>query len=377
MLTCHNCGRTVPSGTFCGVCGAELGRANRSGARRHNAFAADPSEHAFRLSVVTTLLPHLPHRRTRPFRIALGVSAGLLLLLGLLRLTGPAVAAATILVPLLYLIYVYEVELYEDRPFLVVGLAVALGIVFGIPWALVVGPFLTETQILASAQGLEPGRVLLAAVLLPLLAQLLMLASALVLYWAAKFTEALDGFAFGIAGALGFTFITTLFELLPDIQHGLSAGGPSIVNAFYIFERGMLVPLINASTTGLIAGALWLRPGRPKDASSVPTWTVAVGTAVAIAAGVQILLAVSSLLVASALMRFAIYVLVAVALLIWVRVAIHHMLLIEAADVTVGPLLPCSHCHRVVHRMAFCPNCGVATRATPKTGLGRRAVPVG
>ena len=56
-----------------------------------------------------------------------------------------------------------------------------------------------------------------------------------------------------------------------------------------------------------------------------------------------------------------------------VRVAIHHMLLAEAVDVPEGPILPCTHCRRLVPRMAFCPHCGIATRATPKVGAGRDA----
>ena len=93
--------------------------------------------------MISTLLPHLPHRRTAPFRVVLGASLVLLAALGLLRLTGPAIAVAVLAVPLLYLIYLYEVEVYEDEPVLLIGATFAVGLVLGIPWALITGPQVT------------------------------------------------------------------------------------------------------------------------------------------------------------------------------------------------------------------------------------------
>jgi hypothetical protein len=66
----------------------------------------------------------------------------------------------------------------------------------------------------------------------------------------------------------------------------------------------------------------------------------------------------------------AVYVLIAGLLLLWARLAIHFMLLAEAEDAAVGPMLPCCNCNRVVPRMAFCPHCGIATGSTPKIGTG-------
>jgi hypothetical protein len=66
-------------------------------------------------------------------------------------------------------------------------------------------------------------------------------------------------------------------------------------------------------------------------------------------------------------------VIVAAVLMLLARIVIHHMLLVEAVTPEIGPYMPCSHCHHIVPRMAFCPVCGVATRATPKTGSGRTA----
>src|SRR6266550_4238879 len=152
-VLCHACGREVPAGEYCGVCGARLADPTRRGIRRLDAYAANPGEHVLSLSVITTLFPHLPHRRTAPFRIAVVLTAAMLFGLGLARLTGPAVAAASLMVPLLYLLYLYEVEVYENEPVWVVALTFLLGAALGIPWALTTGPITADQVLLNLTQG--------------------------------------------------------------------------------------------------------------------------------------------------------------------------------------------------------------------------------
>lgn len=364
MITCHVCDREVPAGEFCGACGAHLPSETKAAARRWHAYAADPSEHVLQFNVISTLLPHLPHRRTAPFRIALLVTAALLVALGLLRLTGAAVATAALAVPCLYLLYLYEVDVYEDEPVWVIGWTLLVGSVLGIVWAFLSGPFVTQTLILNVGQGPHLGPVVLAGVLVPLVAQLLMLGGAVVIYLTRpRFKEALDGFTFGAAGALAFTFWTTVINLFPELRDGLISQTPPLPNALEIVQRGLLVPFLNASTTGLIAAALWVHR---KPLLRAAHWTSWRRTSVVMAAALQVGLGLLSILVDNTGVTFAIYLLAVIGLLLWVRIALHFMLLAEAGSVEIGPDLPCSHCHHVVPRMAFCPHCGIATRATPK-----------
>lgn len=372
MITCHVCGREVPGGEFCGACGAHLPSETKVAARRWHAYAADPSEHVLQFNVISTLLPHLPHRRSAPFRIALLLTAVLLVALGLLRLTGAAVATAALAVPCLYLLYLYEVEVYEDEPVWVLGWTLLLGSVLGIGWAFLSGPLVTQTLILNVSQGPDLGAVILAGVIVPLVAQLLMLGGALAIYVTRpRFKEALDGFTFGAAGALAFTFWTTVINLFPELRDGLISQTPPLANALEIVQRGLLIPLLNASTTGLIAASLWAHRKPVPRAAHWSSWRK---TSVVIAAALQVGLGLLSILVQNPGFTFAIYLLSVAGLLLWVRIALHYMLLAEAVSVEIGPDLPCSHCHHVVPRMAFCPHCGIATRATPKRsseGLAR------
>lgn len=371
LATCGSCGNSVPEGEFCGACGTVLGGTGSAPATRGDHFAANPAESVLHLSVISTLLPHLPHHRTGAYRVGLLLLAAGFVVLGALRLTGPGIAFAAAAVPALYLLYLYEAEVYEDQPGPVIGATVALGLLLGIPWAIVVAPVVTQAQVFGTGQPLGAGQVVLVGVVIPLAAQALMLAGAMVLYVTHRFlSESLDGFTFGAAAALGFTLSTTVVELLPQLQQGLVSSVALDTSLVQELVRGLALPLLNASTTGLVAGALWLAR-RPQRGKSVRSWATSPVSALLVAALAQVGLGLANLLIRDPIVVGLLYVAVVVVLLVWVRVAIHHMLLAEAVDVVVGPDLVCSHCHREVPRMAFCPHCGVASMSTPKHGAGR------
>src|SRR6202051_3434477 len=132
LVLCPHCAMTVPEGDFCGHCGAHLATASAS--RRH-AFAAVPSESVAHLSIVTTLFPHLTHRRGGAFRWSLLGGSGLVVVLALLHLFAPATSVAVFLLPALYLLYLYEIEVYEDEPWLVIGVTMVAGAVLGFLFA--------------------------------------------------------------------------------------------------------------------------------------------------------------------------------------------------------------------------------------------------
>jgi len=75
VMRCPACQTNVPAGAFCGTCGAQLSASHgaRSSLLRPAAYAAAPGEHVLRLSVASSLFPHLPHRSRAPFRVALVV----------------------------------------------------------------------------------------------------------------------------------------------------------------------------------------------------------------------------------------------------------------------------------------------------------------
>src|SRR5712672_1244062 len=117
-MHCGVCDTDVPAGAFCGTCGAHLSaqRGNGRGVLRPGAYAAAPGEHVLRLSVASSLFPHLPHRSRAPFRVALAVIVLTLIALAFLRWQAPLIAVSALGLPLLFLLYLHETDIDDDLP---------------------------------------------------------------------------------------------------------------------------------------------------------------------------------------------------------------------------------------------------------------------
>ena len=125
MTTCPSCGQQVPEGSFCVRCGARLAEGDRRG------FAAAPNQRPFVPRVISTLFPQLPRHDTRGFEAMLVVGVLIVLGLGVAGLYPVAVIAAAMLVPIITVVYLYDVDVYEDEPFRVVAFTMAWGALAG------------------------------------------------------------------------------------------------------------------------------------------------------------------------------------------------------------------------------------------------------
>ena len=358
LVTCPHCGSVVPAGEYCGHCGAHLAAGDR---RRTHSFAASPTEQVAHVSIITTLFPHLPHRRGAPFRMALIAGGAVVLLLAAFHLFAFATVAAVLVLPVLYLIYLYEVEVYESEPWLVTGATMAVGAVLGFAAAYVFGGSVAARLI----TGDQAGVLVLAALVIPVVGQALMLAGPLFLYaFRDRFREPLDGLTFGAASALGFTLAGTLTQFWPLLDGPLVGTGSTLDWAVRLTRAGLLVMLVNACTTAGVTASMWMqrydrrRSGRP--------WWSSVPAAAAVAFGVQLALGWVAVVAHDLAVDVGVLVVAAVALLLYVRLVIHDALLVEGAEHQIGPDSVCPECHHVVPAMAFCPNCGAARSAAPK-----------
>jgi RsiW-degrading membrane proteinase PrsW (M82 family) len=365
LVVCPHCGSTVPGGDFCGHCGAHL---TRDSVRRTHAFAAVPSQGVAHLSIITTLFPHLPHRRGGPFRLGLIAGAALVIVLAALHLFALATVAAVSVLPVLYLMYLYEVEIYETEPWLVIGATMIIGALLGVAFTTSTGGDLSQLLLTGDVET----AFVLAGIAIPVVAQLLMLAGPLFLYlFRGRVREPLDGLTFGAASALGFSLASSLTAFWPVLAGPLVATGSPVDWALRLTRAGLLVELVNASTTAVVAAALWLhrydrrRSNRPFQSSLL--------AAVVLAFGVQVVLGMIAFAVQDLIVDVAILAVAAAALLLYLRLVIHDALLVEGAEHEIGPDAPCPECHRVVPTMAFCPACGAARAAASKQGRPRLA----
>jgi hypothetical protein len=123
----------------------------------------------------------------------------------------------------------------------------------------------------------------------------------------------------------------------------------------------------------LIGAALWFR--RPENTEhqhpgAVRLVLVSFATAVLL---VYVSLGLVDVSRMGQWLMLALYVAVAVVALMALRLGLHLALLHEAHDEIAAdePLL-CSHCGHIVPDMAFCPACGVATRASSRSSRALR-----
>jgi hypothetical protein len=371
-MRCQHCGRETPSGHYCAYCGAHLSaQAPHAPRQRVHAFAANPNEHVYHPGIVSTFFPHLSPRRTHQVRWVLLGGLAVIVLVGLGRIVPVAIVAAALLVPVLYLLYFYDVQIYEDEPLPVLAFTFALSAGLGAAMSVLFFPIIRSLY--RPVFGPKPEYVLLTGVALPLLGQALMLVGPLLLFFfRRRFDEVLDGLAFGVASGLGFAAAQSIVYSWLLIAGPLQQAGPATSWALPLLRIGLLTPLVDAATTGLICAALWLRRD-PEPAARALGPLASVPLALLVAALGQVIPAIGVDLLGGAIVDLFWYGGVLLALILVMRHVLHVGLLAKARTLGHGGTLRCPHCFHEVPDVPFCPHCGLAMRSTPRRG--RRPLP--
>ena len=371
-MQCEACGAEVPVGAFCGSCGAQRGDGRAW--LRIGAYAGAPREQALRLSVASSLFPHLPHRSRTPFRVGLAVLFLVLIGGALLQWQAPLIAISALGFPLLFVLYLREADVHRDLPIRSLVLTAGLGAGLGVGWALLTGTIVAESYDVPLGAGESHWHALLQGLAISTAAAALMLLPAMAArLLPAPSRESLDGFVIGALGAIGFTAAATLTRLAPQIATGPTAperpAGGLLVQAGI---QGVAMPLTAAAMGGLVGAALWFSPatdsGRHRRSR-----VIAVVASVLVALAVYAIVGLFDIAPLLQGWHFGLHILVAVFALLIVRIGLQAALLNEAQDeMSAGEYLLCPHCEHVVSDMAFCPNCGVAARAASRTSRAER-----
>ena len=313
-------------------------------------------------AVFTTLFPHLGHQKIHEFRWAFIVGLAGILILYIAGLITAAILVATFLVPVLYLIYLYEAQVYRDEPATVLGFTIGGGVVLGLVVTVIeralYNPYANVGNPLRGA-GLSIAALLFVGLLVPVVQEVVKPLPALLLPNRADFPETVDGLVFGIAAGLGFSVAESLVAF-----SGALTGLPARLDPgnwiFDLTTLAVLQPLLQGSATGIIVAAIWrYRRGRLGQ-RELGGLGVAVLAHVAFALGTQVL---KDALV-SPLFVLVWQALLVGALLVYVRYLLHHALLEEAAHMGYAETV-CPNCHMHIVASGFCPNCGMALTAAP------------
>jgi hypothetical protein len=332
--------------------------------------------------VASSLFPHLPHRSRTPLRVGLGIVLVALVVFSALRWQAAEIAVGALGLPLLFHIYLQESDVYDDLPVRTLVPTAVLAVGLGVGWALLAGPVVARSHQVALGAAMTGGRVFREGLAIPLGGAVLMLVPALVVRVLRPPTrESLDGFLIGSLGAIGFTAAATLTWLAPQLATGPVAhhrpAGELFVEAGI---QGVAMPLTAAAVGGLFGAALWFTRGANSQRHrGRALGALLPGLVVMVVLVVYAALGLVDVVPRPEGLQLGVHLGITVLAVLALRIGLQAALLHEAHDQSnpTEPLL-CPHCGHVVPDMAFCPSCGVATRASSRSSrtARRRARPV-
>ena len=363
-MVCRACETEVPDGDFCGRCGA-----SRDGARgrlRLRAYAAAPNEHTLLPSIASSLFPQLPRRARTPFRIGLILLFIAVTAFAVLRWQAPLVTVGALGLPILFLMYLRESEIDDDQPRSTLWVTAVMGGALGVAWSYEADSIVVDAYALSLSQEYDDASSvsdILFVLAFPLSFAVLMLIPEVVIRLVRPgIRESLDGFVLGALSAISFTAASTLTQLAPSFSTGVTAGDVSIDT--FLVQAGIqvvAVPLTSAALGGLVGVTLWFRR------------RLSMAVSVLVTLGLYALMGVMDLYGFALLVQLAGYLLITALALIALRIGIQAALMDEELDLPdTTETLTCPQCDEVVPEMAFCPNCGVAARASSRSSRAKR-----
>ncbi len=377
---CPACGGDVPAGMFCGRCGARLAprRGDRPAWLRPSAFCVAPNESVFRPSPASSLLPHLSALTRTPLNVGVLVIVAALAILAQAQLPGGLITVAALGLPLLLSIYWWRAGVLAGLPRWAVGLTAVLAIGIAIGWVVLTDDLVVRQAGSAFDAGSAGRRVLRDGFGVAEGGALLMLVPAVIvrLLWRSR-RESLDGFVIGVLSALLFTSTATLTRLAPQLLTAPVARNEPV--RWLMFEaavRGVAVPITAACAGGLVGAALWFtrtkqagRPGRLAVA-------FAVGLCATVVLAVYALVGRADIEGVTQWVVLSWHIAMAIVALIALRVGVQLALLHERQDPYPEGHLRCPNCRTLQPAMAFCPDCGAATRAGVRVAASPAPGPV-
>jgi hypothetical protein len=382
-MNCHNCGTEVPeSARYCHRCGADE-RVEGGDAKRRSAYAVHPGEPVVSFNLVSSLMPLATGGVPQTYKFAFAVGVLVPVVAAVLGYLAFAFAAAAVVVPTAYMLYLYDVNEWEDQPVpVVIGTVVVAGLLalgFTYLWREVLLP----TQLIGrgadGASTIDGERLLIYGLVVPIGAMLLAQVGATFLASRDKFDDLIDGLTFGVAAGAAYAAVETLViqRMLFTTGLGTQDNPDAALWASLVLNDAMVKPVIYGAAAGIAVAAFSgvnEGPGR----FSAHHLRAVVESIVAVAAywiGVELLRGTVSGS-GGALLGLVWGVVIAAALLLRIRFVLHLAVLEAALEFAARGSVPrtanqgigfCPTCEMpLMHEASFCSACGTASRAASK-----------
>ncbi|GAB3761568.1 PrsW family intramembrane metalloprotease [Microlunatus parietis] len=377
-MECPRCRAELPEvAHFCHVCGQD----QRSGDQaRRKAFAVKPDEPVTSFALISTIMPRGTGERPQTYRIALVFALVVALVAAIFGALPIAVLVAAFAIPLVYIVYLYDVNLWDDAPVPVTamafGLTGVLAIVFTIVWWRGLGgPRVITTDLEGLDSGPSVAGFLIAALLVPIIGEAIRQVGPLVLASRPQFDDLMDGLTFGVISGVSYATFDTLVRHWDLLTGGLQAADPGVWVPL-MFLEGFVKPLLMGTATG-IACAEFSGLGRGYDGFTPRYFrglVEAVVANIAYQGGIYLFSFLGNLALSISL-NVIWGVLILSILILRVRTVLHSGLMEAALERTAreggvgedGELGFCARCEMpLLEHAAFCNACGTAVRVQPK-----------
>lgn len=262
-MPCPTCSSDNPEvAAYCHKCGSAL----RAGAGATRSYAVASSEGVRQFALISTVMPHTSRESADNYRWAMILASVLVVGATALGLLPVAVAAAALLVPLAYLVYIYDVNLWEDAPvavvlgvFVVSGALALLVSLFFFDWVFA-GQFQEFAAGGRARSGFDLGSILVPllvfAVLLPVVSEVLRNLPGVVLARMPQFDDMIDGLTFGVAAGTAYAAVETLVLYRAVFTSGELRTTEGLAGWIVVVVNLMVVKsLVYGTSTGIAVAA--------------------------------------------------------------------------------------------------------------------------
>jgi predicted amidophosphoribosyltransferase len=381
---CSACSReNPPSARFCAGCGAPVGSTSHK-----RPYAAQPNESVASFALVSTVMPYASAQSAKTYKLAFLVGIAIPIIAVLLQQPTFALVTAAFVVPVVFIVYLYDVNLWEDAPVAVVMGAFVLSGVLAVGATLILRAWLAtqpdaSAPVVAQTFALMPYLIL--CVIAPIVGVVLMLIGPVVLASRPKFDDLMDGLTFGVVSGVAYACFETLTINWEIIAQGTGSGGDIAVWLPVIVNAALLKPVVFGCAVG-IAAAEFSGLGEGYDGFTGRFFIRAIEAMVIMIAFASGLYLTGLLTGTTGVIAGMVWALVVAGLVIVRMRTVLQRALVEGAleaaarsgssKWSSGPGDFCSDCEMPLLLDAlFCVNCGESVRARSKDARHAHAAP--
>ncbi len=252
-MHCSRCQSPVPEvAHFCHHCGQDLVPGDARGRRR---FALQPDEPVASFALISSIMPREAGRHPQTYRTAFTITLVAALVAAIFGAMPIAVLIAAFAIPIVYITYLYDVNLWEDAPLAVTGLAFGLTGLAAILFTALWTGLLPLTTTLRGPDGdllggPQWGTFLILAILVPVVGEAIRQVGPVLLASRPAFDDLMDGVTFGVVSGVAYACFDTLVRHWALLTGGLVAPQPAQF-ASLVFLEGFVKPLVMGTATGL------------------------------------------------------------------------------------------------------------------------------